>query len=86
MKNLKRILAVFLLVFTNLAFACEACKIQQPKITQNITHGGGPGGYVDWIIVGIIALITVVTLFYSVKFLLLPGEKDKNHIKYSFLE
>lgn len=86
MKNLRKIIVLFFAISANLAFACDACKLQQPKITKNITHGTGPGGYVDWIIVGLIAVLTVITLFYSVKFLLLPGEKNREHIKYSFLE
>lgn len=62
--------------------ACEACKLQQPKITQGITHGAGPGSGWDWFIVGVVALITLLTLFYSVKYLARPGEKDMDHIKY----
>lgn len=68
------------------AFACDACKIQQPKITKNLTHGTGPGSNWDWLIVAIIALITIYTFIYTVKYLVKPGEKDKSHIKHSILE
>ena len=86
MKNLKKIFAFVFIAIANFAFACDACKLQQPKVTQNITHGTGPGGIADWMIVAVIAVITVFTLIFTLKYLIKPGEKDKNHIKYSFLE
>ncbi len=86
MKNLKQIFVFVFIAIANFAFACDACKLQQPKITKNITHGTGPDGNMDWLIVGIVGIITLITLYYSVKFLVKPGEKDKKHIKYSFLE
>lgn len=86
MKNLKYIIAVIFLFVAELAFACEACKQQQPRLTQGFTHGTGPDSRWDWLIVAVIALITVYTLFYSIKYIVKPGEKDKNHIKYTFLE
>ena len=80
-------IAVLILVFNQvLVFACDACKIQQPKITQNFTHGTGPTSQLDWLIVGLIAAITLGTLFFSLKYLFKPGEKNKNHIKNSVLE
>ena len=63
-------------------WACEACRLQQPEITRGITHGAGPDSGWDWFIVGIVALITVLTLIYSVKYLVSPGEKNRKHIKY----
>lgn len=67
------------------AFACPVCENQQPAITKGITHGAGPQSNWDWLIIAIIALITVLTLAYSIKFLIIPGEKEKNHIKQSIL-
>ncbi len=81
MKNFKNIAVFFFIFWMNFAFACDACKLQQPKITQNFTHGVGPQGQFDWIIVSAIAVITIFTLVFSIKFLMKPGEKDKNHIK-----
>jgi len=85
MKNYKKLLSFFFVLAANFAFACEACKLQQPAITQNLTHGTGPEGKWDWMIVAAIAVITVYTLIYSLKYLIKPGEKDKNHIKHSIL-
>lgn len=83
MKIVKNTAILFFLLVINFAFACEACKLQQPKVTRDFTHGIGPRGDYDWIIVGVIAVITVLTFIYSMKFLLKPGEKDADHIKYS---
>ena len=67
------------------SYACEAYSLKQPEITKGWTHGTGPESNWDWFIVGIIAAITLLTLFYSVKFLIFPREKDKKHIKNSVL-
>ena len=85
MKNLKNNITLIFLFIVNFAFACDACKLQQPKVTQGFTHGTGPESKWDWLIVAIIAVITVYTLIYSIKYIVKPGEKDKNHIKYSIL-
>lgn len=65
--------------------ACPACEKQQPKITQGLTHGGGPASNWDWVIIGVITLVTILTLVYSIKYLARPGEKNSNHIKYKIL-
>ncbi|MDP9959364.1 hypothetical protein [Chryseobacterium lathyri] len=84
MKNrLKKILSVTLILLVNYALACDACKLQQPEVTKDLTHGTGPESNWDWFIVGIVILITVLAFIYSVKYLIKPGEKDKKHIKYS---
>lgn len=83
MKNIRNIALLIFLFTVNFAWACEACKLQQPKVTRDFTHGVGPRGDYDWIIVGIIAAVTVFTLIYSIKYLVKPGEKDTNHVKYS---
>ena len=75
---------VFLLLFSTVG-ACDACKLQQPKVTRGITHGTGPESNWDWFIVGVIIIITLLTLYYSLKYLIKPEEKDKNHIKYTVL-
>ena len=66
--------------------ACDACKLQQPEITQELTHGTGPSSNWDWVIVIFIAVITPYTLFYSLKYLIKPGEKSSKHIKNTVLE
>jgi hypothetical protein len=84
MKNiLKKVLSVTLILLVNYALACDACQLQQPEVTKDLTHGAGPESNWDWFIVGIVILITVLAFIYSVKYLIKPGEKDKKHIKYS---
>lgn len=86
MKNVKILLGVvFVLGAQTAALACEACKKQQPKITSAFTHGAGPTSNWDWVIVAVIAIITLATLIYSIKYLVAPGEKNANHIKNSIL-
>lgn len=84
MKNLpKQALSLILTLFSVYAAACDACKLQQPEVTKEWTHGTGPESDWDWFIVGIVILITVLAFYYSVKYLVSPGEKDKHHIKYT---
>ena len=83
MKNIRNIAVLFSLFAINFAWACDACKLQQPEITRDFTHGGGPRGQFDWIIVAVIAVIAVYTLIFSVKYLVKPGEKEADHIKNS---
>jgi hypothetical protein len=78
-------LIVFLLVAQVESFACEFCKKQQPKITQGLTHGGGPQSNWDWVIISFVAAIAVVTLVYSIKYLVKPHEGNADHIKQSIL-
>jgi len=84
MKKNKIIILLFLF-WETASRACEACDLQQPEITRNFTHGAGPQSNWDWVIVIIITLITLFTLFYSVKYLVKPGEKSREHIKKSIL-
>lgn len=67
------------------AMACPACEKQQPKLLKGITHGAGPDSNWDYVIVIITAIIVLFCLFFSVKWLLRPGEKSKSHIKFSIL-
>ncbi|MEZ5149346.1 MAG: hypothetical protein R2759_20340 [Bacteroidales bacterium] len=78
----KIIATITSLVFINLqSIACEVCEKQQPKITMGLTHGSGPQNNWDWVIIGIISIITVLTLILSLKYLIRPGEKNSDHIK-----
>lgn len=81
---MKKFILVVLWMLTlsiNAAFACEVCKQNQPEPLQNITHGTGPQGEGDYIIISAGIVIVSITLFYSLKFLIRPGEKDPGHIK-----
>lgn len=85
---MKKIFSALLLTLLGLVWypACEACKLQQPKITQTVTHGIGPGSKWDWVIVGAVAALTLYTLFYALKYLIRPGEKSSRHIKNEVLK
>ena len=85
MNTFKNTAIVFFLLMVNLAFACDACKLQQPKVTRDFTHGVGPRGDFDRIIVAVIAVLTIFTFVYSLKYLVKPGEKNQDHIKNSIL-
>jgi len=83
----KRFILLFMLfLFERIVWACPVCEKQQPAITRGFTHGIGPQSNWDWLIISLIAAITVFTFIFSLKFLLKPGEKSRNHIKNSILD
>jgi hypothetical protein len=61
--------------------ACPVCERNQPKLLKGITHGAGPESRWDYVIVLITAAIVLFTLYFSVKWLMRPGEKSDRHIK-----
>ena len=69
------------LSFSLPAMACEACKQQQPKFLQGITHGAGPGSNWDYVIVVIMVLVTLYSLYATVKCIIRPAEKANEHVK-----
>lgn len=77
----KTFLLLMLLLPGIISFACPACESQQPKILRGITHGEGPSGPLDYILGWIMVAIVLVTLYYSVKWLIKPEEKSPDHIK-----
>jgi hypothetical protein len=79
----KIILSIMWILAGSASMACEICKKQQPKVLKGITHGVGPQSEWDYVIVGVTALIVVVSLFYSIKWIIRPGEGEKEHIKNS---
>ncbi|HRG51748.1 MAG TPA: hypothetical protein PLL00_02855 [Bacteroidia bacterium] len=83
---MKKYLAIMAILFISLpTIACPVCEKQQPKILQGITHGAGPQSKWDYLIISITAVIVLVTLFYSIKWLVKPGEKSDTHIKHLIL-
>jgi hypothetical protein len=70
-----------LFAFRPAAWACEICEAQQPKILRGLTHGGGPQGSFDYIIVLATVAVVLVALGYSIKFIARPGEREPSHIK-----
>lgn len=83
--KVKYLISVLVIFIAQIAIACPVCEKQQPKITQGLTHGVGPQSNWDWVIIAITLLITVLTLIYSIKYLIKPGEKNNDHIKQSIL-
>lgn len=79
---MKKIFVSLLLGFSSLAsFACPTCEKKQPALLKGITHGTGPDGNWDYVIVTIVVIIVLFTLFFSVKWLIRPGEQSQSHIK-----
>lgn len=78
-----RFLPLFLitLLISVQAFSCPVCERQQPKIMRGISHGVGPDSNWDYLIITTMVIIVLVTLFFSLRYLLRPGEKSEQHIK-----
>lgn len=77
----KLILSIFSFLMAGVVFACPVCEKQQPEILRGITHGVGPEGRWDYVIVWSMIIIVAFTLFFSVKWLIRPGERSQTHIK-----
>lgn len=82
----KVIIFLILNMYTIATYACPVCERNQPKLLKGIVHGKGPDSNWDYVSVWITVIISIVALFYTVKWLIKPGEKNKNHIKYSILQ
>ncbi|WP_221391047.1 hypothetical protein [Dyadobacter sp. NIV53] len=79
---MKSLVFIFLLILMRLAsFACPVCEQRQPKVLSGITHGAGPESNWDYVIIITASAIVVITLFFSVKWLIRPGESADDHIK-----
>ena len=76
---------MLLLLLHLAAIACPVCERNQPRVLKGITHGAGPNNRWDYIIVWTAVVIVLATLFFSVKWLIRPGEKSASHIKRSIL-
>ena len=77
----KIFLTVVLASFRLITLGCPACESQQPKILRGITHGTGPQHQWDMLIVWVAVAVVLFTLFFSIKWLIRPGERGKDHIK-----
>lgn len=79
---MKRLVLLIVFIFTVLrTFACPVCEKQQPTLLKGISHGTGPQSDWDMVIIWIAIAIVILTLFFSIKFLVKPGEKAESHIK-----
>lgn len=82
----QKIFLLLTMILANFAvFACPACEKQQPKILRGITHGAGPQSDWDYVIIWITVAIVLVTLFFSIKWIVYPKEDSLNHIKRTVL-
>ncbi|HRN57829.1 MAG TPA: hypothetical protein PLL71_15325 [Agriterribacter sp.] len=77
----KVLLCIFFLCPALAVLACPVCEKQQPEILRGITHGAGPEDRWDYVIVWAMVVIVLLTLFFSVKWLVRPGERSQHHIK-----
>lgn len=83
---MKKIMLIFSMLITGIAaIACPTCEIAQPRYLKGISHGSGPQSQWDLVIISVTAVIVLATLFFSVKFLVKPGEKSVTHIKHFIL-
>ena len=82
----KIILSFLLLDFNFMLYACPVCERAKPKtVFSSISHGAGPTSNWDYVAVWITAIAVVLTLVYSIKYLIKPNEKNSDHIKNSIL-
>ena len=85
MKNSRHYLLLLFVLVGQFAFACPVCEKQQPKLLRGITHGAGPTSNWDLVIVMAAVVIVLATLFYTIKWIVKPGEKESSHIKRTIL-
>lgn len=82
----KLLLLIPMLGFSIFTWACQACEKQQPELLRGITHGAGPSSNWDYVIILAAVVIVLATLFYTIKWLVIPGEKESSHIKRTVLK
>lgn len=81
----KILLLIPIIMFGIGSMACPACEAAQPKVLRGLVHGSGPTSNWDYV-AGIVTLIIVIfVLFYSIKWMINPGEKEATHIKRNVL-
>lgn len=87
-RNYLKITAFTLLLVSiaTASWACPVCEKQQPKVLRGVAHGAGPDNNWDYLIVGVLTVIVLITLYYSMKWLVRPGEDKSNHIKRNVLD
>lgn len=81
---MKRIVLFIILMFSaglERVLACDVCQKNQPAGFKNITHGAGPSGTMDYIIIWTSVVIVLATLYLSFKYLIKPQESNPDHIK-----
>lgn len=85
MMKTKIFLTLLVLFNAIAAFACPACEKQQSEFLSGISHGAGPQTRFDYLIVSVVSVIVLATLYFSLKWIFRPGERNVNHIKRTIL-
>lgn len=83
---MKKIVTLVVLLIQIATLACPVCERNQPKVLRGIVHGAGPESNWDYVSIYFTIIIAIIALFYSLKWLIKPGEKNQEHIKYSILK
>ncbi|MEO8854454.1 MAG: hypothetical protein ABI359_11795 [Ginsengibacter sp.] len=82
----KIFLLILILAIRITTMACPTCEAQKPKILQGLTsHGSGPSSNWDYLAGSITLIIVLAVLYYAIKWIIHPGEKEENHIKRNIL-
>ena len=81
MSSITRFAILLFLVTGGAAAACPVCERNQAGILKGMAHGAGPESRWDYLIVGAVAVMVAITLFFTVKWLIRPGEASGKHIK-----
>lgn len=81
MKKYTLLSTLLLLFYQPTLLACDLCKSNQPKGLENITHGEGPSNNIDYVIIWSAIVLVIVTLVFSIKYLVRPKEDHPSHIK-----
>ncbi len=74
-----------LLLLSMPVLACPVCEKQQPELLKGITHGAGPESGWDYLIISGMVAIVLVSLYFSLKWIIVPGEQQSTHIKHTIL-
>ncbi|MBS1751169.1 MAG: hypothetical protein JST63_14820 [Bacteroidetes bacterium] len=78
----KKLLSLMLLIGAVApVISCPVCERNKSSVLSGLTHGVGPDSRWDYLIVWITVAIVLLTLFFSVKWMIRPGEKSGTHIK-----
>lgn len=81
MKKINLLLSIIFIFGFQFANACDLCKKNQPAGFENITHGAGPSGPMDYFIIWGSILVVLVTLYLTLKYIIKPKEGNPDHIK-----
>ncbi|MEO6314275.1 MAG: hypothetical protein ABIU63_02690 [Chitinophagaceae bacterium] len=77
----KILMALCFVALQYAANGCPVCERNKANALLALTHGAGPDSQWDYVIVIVAIVIAIFTLFYSVKWLIKPNEKNQDHIK-----